>query len=91
MILAGHDHTYERFELQNVDGEPDPENGVRLFVVGTGGAGHYDFEDIASSSEVRDNDSYGVLKLTLDPGGYSWEFIPVEGDTFTDMGSDICH
>ncbi len=32
--------------------------------------------------------TYGVLELTLHPGGYDWRFVPVEGETFTDSGSD---
>ena len=35
--------------------------------------------------------AWGVLKLTLYPGGYGWEFLPVAGKTFTDSGSDSCH
>jgi len=33
---------------------------------------------------------YGVLKLTLGDGSYSWQFIPVAGQT-TDSGTDACH
>jgi hypothetical protein len=43
------------------------------------------------NSEVRNWDTYGVLKLTLAPGNYEWEFIPVEGQTFRDSGSGVCH
>lgn len=91
VVLAGHDHTYERFAPQDPTGAPDPEHGIREFVVGTGGAGHYDFENMAANSEIRDNTAYGVLKLTLDPTGYAWEFVPIEGDAFTDSGSGTCH
>ena len=35
VVLAGHDHDYERFAM-NADGEADPD-GVRQFVAGTGG------------------------------------------------------
>jgi hypothetical protein len=91
VVLSGHDHNYERFAPQDPQGNPDPEGGIRLFVVGTGGAGHYDFEEIHPNSEVRNNEAYGVLKLTLEPAGYVWEFVPVEGDEFADAGSDTCH
>jgi hypothetical protein len=43
------------------------------------------------NSELREWDTYGVLKLTLSPGKYAWEFIPVEGKTFHDSGSGVCH
>ena len=91
VVLAGHDHTYERFEPQDPEGEPDPEKGIRQFVVGTGGASHYDFEDMQSTSQVGNDEVFGVLKLTLDPTGYSWEFIPVEGEDFMDSGKGTCH
>ena len=90
VVLAGHDHTYERFAPMNADGELD-EAGIRSFVVGTGGASTYDFEEIADNSEVRDNESHGVLKLTLHDDSYDWEFIAVDGDTFTDAGTGECH
>jgi len=34
---------------------------------------------------------YGVVKLTLRPGAYSWEFLPVAGASFHDAGSGTCH
>jgi hypothetical protein len=33
----------------------------------------------------------GVLKLTLEAGSYSWEFVPVAGKSYTDSGSGTCH
>lgn len=89
LILNGHDHTYERFARQDDDGRPDPD-GIREIVAGTGGKSHYPFPEIRLNSEVRDNRSYGVLKLVLEPDRYSWEFIPIAGDSFRDQGSDFC-
>ncbi len=43
------------------------------------------------TSEVRNADTFGVLKMTLHPGGYEWEFIPEGGKTFRDSGTDSCH
>jgi calcineurin-like phosphoesterase family protein len=91
VVISGHDHTYERFAPQTPDGAADPGRGIRQFVVGTGGKSHYGFDAPLPNSEVRDNTSYGVLKLTLDPGSYSWSFIPVPGSSFTDSGKDTCH
>ena len=91
VVLAGHDHTYERFAPQNPAGEADPARGIREFVVGTGGRSHYEFEKIDRDSEVRNNTTYGVLKLTLRPSSYDWEFVPVAGGTFRDSGSGTCH
>ena len=91
LVLSGHDHTYERFAPQNPNGEADPERGIRQFVVGTGGKTLYKFEKIDADSEVRNNTTLGVLKLTLHPDSYDWEFVPVVGGTFTDAGSGKCH
>lgn len=91
LVLNGHDHDYERFAPQTPDGRPDSRRGIREFVVGTGGESLYPFMSIQPNSEVRNNQTYGVLKLTLHPTSYSWQFVPQKGKTFTDAGQDICH
>ena len=91
LVLTGHDHIYERFAPQRADGTLDRERGIREFVVGTGGSNLTEFETIASNSEVRNNDTYGVLKLTLHPESYDWKFLPEAGKTFTDAGTEKCH
>jgi hypothetical protein len=89
LVVAGHEHNYERFAPMNKNGEA-VDNGLREFVVGTGGVGHYSFGDILPASQARNADTYGVLKLTLRAGGYDWEFIPIEGQSYTDSGSAKC-
>ncbi len=92
VALAGHDHDYERFAPMDAAGAPDPANGVREFVVGTGGYSHYPFPGAPlPTTEVRNAQAFGVLKLTLHPTSYDWEFVPVAGQTFTDSGSTACH
>jgi hypothetical protein len=92
VVLSAHEHNYERFAPQDPYGKADPERGIRQFVVGTGGKSHYPILDPLSNSEVHNDDTYGVLKLTLHPEGYEWRFVPVEGaEEFTDSGSDQCH
>jgi len=90
LILAGHEHSYERFAPQDPDGNAEPENGIREIVIGTGGRSHDPLGFALPNSEARNADTYGVLKLTLAPGHYAWEFIPVEGKSFTDSGSYAC-
>jgi len=90
VILNGHDHTYERFAPQNPNGQADSSRGIREFVVGTGGAGLYPFPSIQPNSQVRNNTTYGVLKLTLHATSYDWQFVPIAGQTFTDSGSANC-
>ena len=90
VVVAGHEHSYERFAPQNPDGLADPVNGIREFVVGTGGRSLDPLGFAMANSEVRNAGTYGVLKLTLLPGRYTWQFIPVEGKTFFDSGSGEC-
>jgi hypothetical protein len=91
LVLAGHEHSYERFAKQNPDGKADPANGIREIVVGTGGRSHDLLGFPIPNSEVREWLTYGVLKLELSPGKYTWEFIPEEGKSFHDSGSGTCH
>jgi acid phosphatase type 7 len=90
IVLNGHDHDYERFAPQAPDGRADP-NGIREFVVGTGGASQRSFGRIDDNSEVRHSGTFGVLALTLRAEGYDWQFIPVAGETFSDAGSQETH
>ena len=91
LVLAGHEHSYERFAPQDPEGKADPANGIREIVVGTGGRSHDLLGFSTPNSEAREWETYGVLKLTLSPGKYTWEFIPEEGKTFHDSGSGACH
>jgi acid phosphatase type 7 len=91
LVLAGHEHSYERFAPQDPDGKADTQHGIREIVVGTGGRSHDLLGFATQNSEVRDWDTYGVLKLMLDSGKYSWEFIPEEGRSFRDSGGGVCH
>jgi hypothetical protein len=91
VVLNGSEHVYERFAPQDPSGRADAL-GVRQFTVGTGGRGLYRFGTPLPNSQVRDASSFGVLKLTLDPGRYSWQFVRVAGSTAPgDSGSAACH
>jgi acid phosphatase type 7 len=91
VVVGGHDHDYERFAPQTPLAKPDAARGIREFVVGTGGKSHRPFAPPHANSEVRNTDTFGVLKLTLRPGAYDWQFIPEAGKTFTDSGTGSCH
>jgi hypothetical protein len=91
VVINGHDHDYERFAPQDPDGKPDSSLGIREFVAGTGGRNHRPFADPLLTTEVRNADTFGVLKMTLHPGAYEWEFIPEAGKTFHDSGTGSCH
>lgn len=91
LVVNGHAHDYERFLPQDPDGAANPPHGILEIIAGTGGKDHAHFVHINSNSVVRDNTAFGILKLTLYPGKYDWNFIPVPGSTFTDSGSGSCH
>ena len=90
VVINGHDHTYERFAPQDPDGRLDTTRGIREFVVGTGGSPLYGFSGAHANSEVR-GVAWGVIAFTLLDGGYQWEFVPVDGQTFRDSGTGACH
>jgi hypothetical protein len=91
LALTGHSHGYERFAPQRADGAGDPGFGLRQFVVGTGGASHALYDLVMPNSEVHNGNTFGVLRLTLHPDSYDWQFVPEAGATFTDAGTSSCH
>jgi len=91
VVVNAHYGFYERFAPQTPTGVADPVGGIREFVAGTGGALVTPFGTVRANSQVRNSGTFGVLKLTLDDGTYSWQFVPVAGRTFTDSGTDACH
>jgi calcineurin-like phosphoesterase family protein len=91
VVLGGHAHDYERFAPQNPSGKLDTARGIRQFVVGTGGAFFTAMGTPKPNSQVRQSSTYGVLKLTLRPTSYDWQFVPEAGKSFRDSGSQACH
>ena len=89
LVLNGHSHAYERFAPQTSTGQSEA-TGLREIIVGTGGRSHATFGTPLANSEVRDRTSFGVLKLTLHASGYSWQFVPIPGDSLADSGSAAC-
>ena len=91
VVISAHDHNYERFAPQDPAGSPDPERGIRSFVVGTGGAGLRPLGTVRANSEVRDTTHFGVLKLELGSTGYRWSFIAAPDGRVEDSGTGVCH
>jgi hypothetical protein len=91
VVVVGHDHNYQRFAPQTPSGQADAARGIRQFVAGTGGRSHYTFGSTIANTEAYNEDTYGVLKLTLRASSYTWEFIPVAGRSYRDSGSGSCH
>lgn len=95
IVANGHNHNYERFNLIDPS-ERAAADGIREFIVGTGGApgdGYsYSAHPLDPNEAVRNqNVQYGVLQLTLKSGSYDWKFLPAAGSTFTDSGTQVCH
>jgi hypothetical protein len=89
IVISGHDHFYERFAPQSQEYRFDP-NGIRQFVVGTGGAPLYRPVTRAPNTETV-VEAFGALRLTLNPSSYSWEFIEAATGQTIDQGSTSCH
>jgi Calcineurin-like phosphoesterase len=89
VVLNGHEHHYERFARLTPAGRRSA-NGIREFVVGTGGASTYPFGDPVRGSQKRITGAYGVLRLALHSSGYAWRFVRV-GGSVADSGTGGCH
>lgn len=90
VVVVAHEHNYERFAKMSSSGSADP-NGIRQFIVGTGGAGTYGFDSIHPRSEVRFTNIKGVIKFSLHDKGYNWTFVPGTTTKVGDSGSDTCN
>ena len=91
LILNGHDHVYERYLPIDPAENADPAHGIMEIVAGTGGIGGVTFASSDPDRVAGDDQTFGVLKLTLHPTSFDWQFIPVAGKTFSNSGSGSCH
>ena len=90
LVLAGHDHTYERFASLDENGKPNLK-GIHSFVIGTGGRSLYAFTNPHPHSQIKQNTTLGISKFVLEPNGYSWEFLAAKGSDFKDSGNGKCY
>jgi len=88
IVVNGHSHNYQRWRPQAPGGALDTNRGIREFVVGTGGASKYAFRsgDPPPNLVVAQDDTFGILRITLGRTGYSWEWVTAAGQpqSFTD-------
>jgi 3',5'-cyclic AMP phosphodiesterase CpdA len=89
VVLAGHDHHYERFAPMDRKGQPQAE-GMTSFIVGTGGAQFSPLWWPLPATRARDNSVHGVLRLELHDGAYAWRFLPAQATVFADAGQGRC-
>jgi acid phosphatase type 7 len=88
MVLAGHDHDYERFHRMKADGTRD-RDGVLSFVSGAGGKSLYGFGTVQEGSAYRRAGHFGVLRLALRSDEFRFAFKDVNGTT-PDAGTRAC-
>ena len=90
VVLSGHEHTYERFARQTPWAKASRQ-GIRQFVVGTGGADLLGFAAPQPNSQVRIGNVHGVLELVLHPASYDWRFVSEDGAVLDKGVSVTCH
>ena len=88
VVLAAHEHQYERFAPMTSDGTVSTTDGMRSFVVGTGGAETYAHARVRAGSE-KQVETFGVMRLSLSTGKAKWKFIDVD-DVVRDEGAFDC-
>jgi hypothetical protein len=69
LVLAGHDHHYERLLVA----------GLPYVVIGLGGRFIYPFTMTATGSQVRYNQTFGALRFVANDQALAYYFINVEG------------
>jgi hypothetical protein len=91
IVLTSHEHNFERMAPLDARGNRDDKNGILSMIVGTGGAKLTPMFFPKSVTDIRNNDTHGVLKLNLYEKAFSWVFLPVAGQSFSDTGHRACH
>jgi hypothetical protein len=90
VVLSGHEHSYERFARQTPWAKASRQ-GIRQFVVGTGGADLLGFANRKPNSQRRISHTHGVLELVLHPASYHWRFVSEDGAVLDRGGPIPCH
>ncbi len=93
LMLVGHAHEYERFAPQDPQSQLDNARGITEILVGTGGRDFSGFSTVLPNSLVRNNNTYGILKLTLHPTSADFQFLrdPTSVGFLADSGTVTCH
>lgn len=89
VVLSGHSHLYERFAPMDEHGTERPD-GIRQFVVGTGGTHLHAVGSQLLSSEAVIGERHGVLHLELGAASYRWRFLAVGEASPLDEGVGEC-
>jgi len=86
VVLSGHEHFYESFDPRGDDALPAAE-GIREFIVGTGGAQMIDVG--LGQGQRRLYRKFGVLKLVLQHHHVDYQFLTIDGQHL-DAGQFNC-
>ncbi|TDU90311.1 3',5'-cyclic AMP phosphodiesterase CpdA [Kribbella voronezhensis] len=90
LVLNGHDHHYERFYPQNVDGQKDPNGPVQI-IGGTGGASFYPVHAAHAATAKLIHDKNGVLKLSMTDNTFTEQLIGVDNTVLDSSPTYTCH
>ena len=90
VIISAHEHFYERFAPQTPDGVPNPQFGIRQFIVGTGGA------PLAAAGATRREQRNGAVDVRCAAIDARYAVLPlgvsvVESGAILDAGTGRCH
>jgi hypothetical protein len=79
-VLAGHDHLYERLEV----------DGLLYITNGLGGHGAiYDFVNILPESQTRYNEDHGAMRVTATRTRITFEFINISGEVIDSVTLEV--
>ncbi len=79
-VLSGHDHIYERLDV----------NGLPYFVDGLGGQDRYDWGKILPQSQYRYHDNPGAMLVSATSSKLTFQFYSIHHDlkdTYVDQSS----
>jgi hypothetical protein len=91
VVLNGHEHIYERFAPQAPWGDVDAPTGIVQFTVGTGGHSLDPIHRVEPNSRIRQNHTFGILRLRLGHGRFRWKYLASPSGTIVDRGVRRCH
>jgi hypothetical protein len=91
VVLNGHVHDYQRYAALDPTGAVKPA-GITEYIVGTGGE-ELDTDSASTPSPVASASTFGYLRMTLRPTGWSADFVKVDsnGATVLDSSTGTCH
>lgn len=87
VVVNGHEHFYERYTPLDSDGNVVAD-GIRQFTVGTGGGNLHERALTRRNREALYG-GYGVLVLLLEPGGYRYRFVGIDGSVHDQSAAPI--